>query len=127
MFLGTIGCLSLVFVVLQGSDPPRPPRFILPPSVRTTAEPIRLLIWSEPHPNRRTVIAEAWIVESETDDGKAIDIALTRSSSVQADDDRKLFSFEWHPLEEGSYLLYARVLGARGLTYRSPPHRLEVR
>ena len=127
MSLAGIGCLSLVLVVLQGSDPPSPPRFILPPSVRTTAEPIRLLIWSEPHPDRRAVIAEAWIIESQTDDGEPLELALVRSSSVLADDERKAFSFAWHPFTEGSYVLYARVLGLRGLTYRSPPHRLEVR
>ena len=122
-----IGCLSFILIILPGSDQPSSPRFILPPSVRTTAEPIRLLIWSEPHHDRRAVIAEAWIVESRRDDGEAIQIALARSSSVPADDNRKAFSFTWHPFDEGSYVLYARVLGLRGLTYRSPPHRLEVR
>ena len=124
---GAIWCLSIVLLFLPGPDRPPSPRFIRPPSVRTTSEPIRLLVWSETHLERRSVIVEAWIIESQTDDGVVGDIALARSSSADADDDRKLFSFEWHPLEEGSYLLYARVLGARGLTYSSPPHRLEVR
>ena len=125
MTFPTIGCVVLL-VVMQG---PRPaaPRFLSAPAFRTTSEPIHLIIWSDPHPARLAVIAEIWTIESETEDGVPIELALVRSSSEPAEDTRKTFRFAWHSLPEGSYLLYARILIPRGLTYSSAPHRLEVR
>ena len=117
----------LLLVAMQGPSKPLAPRFLSAPAFRTTSEPIRLIIWSDPHPARLAVIAEIWTIESETEDRSPIDLALIRSSSEPADDTRKTFRFVWHSLPEGSYLLYARILIPRGLTYSSAPYRLEVR
>ena len=125
MTFQTMGCV-LLLVVIQGPSRPAAPRFLSAPSFRTTSEPIHLIIWSDPHPARLAVIAEVWTIESETDAGLPIELALVRSSSEPAEDTRKTFRFAWHSLPEGSYLLYARVLIPRGLTYSSPPQRLEI-